>query len=62
MLIESGYACAVCGEWNETTVDSEGGFSQIYTEDCFVCCNPNLLRVTIDIAQERAYIDAQFEE
>lgn len=62
MLIESGYACAVCGEWNDATVDTEGGLYQTYTEDCFVCCRPNSLRITIDEARETASIDAQFEE
>lgn len=62
MVIESGYLCAVCGEWNETTVDTEGGLRQTYTEDCFVCCHPNLLHITIDEAAETAYIEATFEE
>ncbi|MFQ3597003.1 MAG: CPXCG motif-containing cysteine-rich protein [Chloroherpetonaceae bacterium] len=62
MLIESGYMCAVCGEWNETTVDTEGGARQTYTEDCAVCCHPNTLYITIDEAQETAYIEARFEE
>ncbi|MGQ9806799.1 MAG: CPXCG motif-containing cysteine-rich protein [Chlorobiales bacterium] len=62
MVIEAGFICAVCGEWNETTVDTEGGLSQTYTEDCFVCCHPNALYITIDEATETAYIEARFEE
>lgn len=62
MLIESGYICAVCGEWNETTVDDEGGLHQAYAEDCFARCHPNALRITIDPETETAYIDARFEE
>jgi hypothetical protein len=62
MLIEAGFTCAVCGEWNETVVDTEGSLHQTYTEDCFVCCHPNTLYITIDEAAERAYIDARFEE
>ncbi len=62
MLIESGYMCAVCGEWNETTVDSEGGTVQTYIEDCFVCCHPNTLYITIDEETQTATIDARFEE
>lgn len=62
MLIETGYNCAVCGEWNEATVDASGGAHQTYTEDCFVCCHPNFLRVTVDEDTETAFIEAAFEE
>ncbi|MBC8044445.1 MAG: CPXCG motif-containing cysteine-rich protein [Rhizobacter sp.] len=62
MLIETGYVCAVCGEWNDATVDASAGEHQAYTEDCQVCCNPNFLRITIDRETEAAHIDASFEE
>jgi hypothetical protein len=42
------YACAFCGEDNDTFVDPGGGARQIYTEDCAVCCRPNLITVTLD--------------
>ena len=42
------YACAFCGEDNDTFVDPGGGPRQVYTEDCAVCCRPNLITVTID--------------
>ncbi|MGF1569833.1 MAG: CPXCG motif-containing cysteine-rich protein [Nodosilinea sp.] len=42
------YYCAVCGEPNTTFVDLSAGLSQSYTEDCQVCCRPNLLYVTVD--------------
>jgi hypothetical protein len=42
------YDCAFCGEENETFVDPSGGGRQTYTEDCTVCCRPNLIAVTID--------------
>jgi cysteine-rich CPXCG protein len=42
------YACAFCGEDNDTFVDPGGGARQIYTEDCAVCCRPNLVTVTLD--------------
>ena len=41
----SGYVCAGCGEWNETSVDESAGSRQGYIEDCQVCCKPNLLRI-----------------
>lgn len=40
--------CAACGEENETLLDLSGGFYQEYTEDCAVCCRPNLLMITVD--------------
>ena len=42
------YPCAACGETNETQLDLSGGYSQQYTEDCHVCCRPNLLTITVD--------------
>jgi hypothetical protein len=62
MVIASGFSCAVCGEWNETSVDTEGGLRQTYTEDCSVCCHPNSLHIVIDEASDTAYIEARFEE
>lgn len=37
------YACAFCGEENEVFVDPSGGRRQSFTEDCAVCCRPNLI-------------------
>jgi hypothetical protein len=42
------YACAACGETNQTMLDPTGGLHQEYTEDCEVCCRPNALRIMID--------------
>ena len=42
------YICAFCGEEIQAVVDiASGGMEQSYTEDCPVCCRPNLLRVTV---------------
>ena len=46
--MESGYACAGCGEWNDTSVDESAGSRQTYVEDCQVCCRPNVLRINWD--------------
>jgi hypothetical protein len=43
------YACAFCGEVTETLVDPSGGRRQRYTEDCAICCRPNLLSVTLGV-------------
>jgi hypothetical protein len=57
----SGYACAGCGEWNETTVDESAGNRQRYVEDCQVCCKPNVLRVSWDTGTGEFVIDAELE-
>lgn len=42
------YGCAFCGEDNDVFVDPSGGAHQTFTEDCTVCCRPNLITLTID--------------
>ena len=42
------YGCAFCGQDNEVWVDPSGGRQQTFTEDCTVCCRPNLITLTID--------------
>ena len=41
------YECAFCGEENEVLVDPSGGRRQTFTEDCAVCCRPNLITLVI---------------
>ncbi|MEO6940938.1 MAG: CPXCG motif-containing cysteine-rich protein [Candidatus Kapaibacterium sp.] len=55
------YQCAVCGEVNETVVDESAGREQTYTEDCQVCCRPNVLRIRIDDEGE-VLIENSFDE
>jgi hypothetical protein len=57
----SGYACAGCGERNETTVDESAGRRQRYVEDCQVCCKPNVLRVSWEPDAEEFVIEAELE-
>jgi hypothetical protein len=57
----SGYICAGCGQWNETTVDESAGSRQRYVEDCQVCCKPNVLRVSWDNGAGEFVIDAELE-
>ncbi|MEO6119670.1 MAG: CPXCG motif-containing cysteine-rich protein [Terriglobales bacterium] len=57
----SGFQCAGCGEWNETTVDSSAGSHQKYVEDCQVCCKPNLLRIEWDLSAAEYSISAELE-
>jgi hypothetical protein len=42
------YDCAFCGEENELLVDAGSGRRVTLTEDCRVCCRPNLLTITVD--------------
>ena len=42
------YSCAFCGEDNEVFVDESGGRRQTFTEDCAVCCRPNLITLVLD--------------
>jgi hypothetical protein len=42
------YDCAFCGEENEVLVDPGGGRHQSFTEDCTVCCRPNLITLVVD--------------
>ena len=41
-------SCPYCGESNELLFDPIGGATQEYVEDCEVCCQPWLVRVTLD--------------
>jgi hypothetical protein len=58
MIIETTFACAYCGETNDTTVDLSGGETQQYIEDCRVCCRPNTLYVTGNAARGEAWIES----
>ena len=61
MSSDAGFACAGCGEWNETIVDVSAGRRQSYVEDCQVCCKPNVLRITWDQWQEAYQIESELE-
>jgi len=55
----SGFQCAGCGEWNETTVDESSGSRQSYVEDCQVCCKPNVLHIEWDLQAQEPVIRAE---
>lgn len=63
MLINSRFSCAFCGEPNDATVDPSAGVRQSYTEDCQVCCRPNVLFISLRRTRLgwRAAIDADPE-
>ena len=60
-LMEPGFQCAGCGEWNSTTVDATAGRRQSYVEDCQVCCKPNILQVEYDVSSQEFFIRAELE-
>jgi len=57
----SSYRCRYCGQLNEVLVDLTAGATQVFIEDCFVCCRPNVLTLRIDAAADSVTIDAEFE-
>lgn len=60
-VMDTGYQCAACGEWNETVVDLSAGFRQTYVEDCQVCCRPNVLNIQYDSSIGGILITATLE-
>ena len=59
--METGFQCAGCGEWNQTTVDESAGRTQTYVEDCQVCCKANVLHIEYNRAEREFVIAAQLE-
>jgi len=45
---EASYICNSCGEDIVVPIDLTAGQQQRYVEDCPVCCNPNVIEVSID--------------
>lgn len=52
--------CPYCGETIEVAVDTSGG-SQMYIEDCQVCCRPIVMRLTVDEGDDSFALDASAE-
>lgn len=48
MQSNSYFNCAYCGESNVIFIDISAGLEQSYIEDCQVCCQPNVLYISID--------------
>jgi hypothetical protein len=60
-MMTSGFQCAGCGEWNETSVDETAGSKQSYVEDCHVCCLPNVLNIWWEMDLGEFLIAAELE-
>jgi hypothetical protein len=59
--MKAGFQCAGCGEWNETSIDESAGRTQLYVEDCQICCKPNVLHVEFDSEDEQYVISTDLE-
>jgi hypothetical protein len=55
------YPCAFCGEENDVLVDPSGGSRQTFTEDCTVCCRPNLITLVFDGDDVRLDVVQEYE-
>lgn len=55
------FVCAYCGEMNEVFVDRTASKRQQFTEDCEVCCRPNLVSIYLD-PDGGAWVDAEQED
>ena len=55
------YSCAFCGEDNDVLVDLSGGRRQTFTEDCAVCCRPNLITLVFDGDDIRLDVVQEYE-
>lgn len=62
MQTTAKYVCAFCGESNTTFIDLSAGMQQKYTEDCQVCCRPNILYLRVDEDTLDVEIDTDYEE
>ncbi|MEM7761312.1 MAG: CPXCG motif-containing cysteine-rich protein [Cyanobacteria bacterium P01_G01_bin.67] len=62
MQTTAEYICAFCGESNSTFVDLSTGMQQSYTEDCQVCCRPNVLYISVDEVTLDVQIQTDYEE
>jgi hypothetical protein len=59
--MDTGFQCAGCGQWNETSVDESAGRNQSYVEDCQICCKPNVLEISWDPEIEEFFISTELE-
>jgi len=60
MQEEGRYICTSCGEEIVVPIDLSAGESQEYTEDCPVCCHPNVIRIEVsENGDIRAWADRE---
>ena len=56
---EATYVCDACGEEIVVPIDLSAGASQVYVEDCPVCCRPNVVHVEIDGDDVRVWAEPE---
>jgi hypothetical protein len=52
--------CPYCGQIFTTTADCSAG-PQEYVEDCWVCCQPILMQLRVDVSGQLAGLEARRE-
>lgn len=64
-MIFAEFTCAYCDEENEVAVDGESPSGTVMTEDCQVCCRPNLITIRweevpgTDPPESQPYLEAR---
>ena len=58
---DGAYTCPTCGETVVIPLDPSAGQEQHYTEDCPVCCHPNLIHVEFFGPEESPRVWAESE-
>ena len=58
---EASYICNSCGEDIVVPIDLTAGQQQRYVEDCPVCCNPNVIEVSLD-PDGQPYVSSSSEQ
>jgi DNA replicative helicase MCM subunit Mcm2 (Cdc46/Mcm family) len=56
---EATYVCDACGEEIVVPIDLSAGASQVYVEDCPVCCRPNVVHVEIEDGDVRVWAESE---
>ena len=58
---EGSYICPSCGERIVIPLDASQGREQEDSEDCPVCCHPNVIHVEFDLAGDEPRVWAEAE-
>jgi len=58
---QGAYTCPTCWEEIVIPLDATQGDEQTYTEDCPVCCHPNIIHVEFDKEWEAPRVWAEAE-
>jgi hypothetical protein len=56
------YMCPHCGELVDTSPDLGGGETQVYVEDCTVCCRPNRIHAVFSPEDDGFHVSAEADD